>query len=89
MINVPVAATLAITFKEIFIENFVDSEAYIWVVVTLILVYLAAASNYNMMWCAMTDPGIVPARRWPYYVAARYDEPQERLDYYTWFWGVN
>ena len=38
----------------------------------VILVYLDAATNYNMMSCAMTDPGIVPARCWPEYVATKY-----------------
>ena len=72
MINVPVMATLMLTFDEIFVQGFPDNEASIWISLTVILIYLTAASNYNMMWCAMTDPGIVPARSWPDYVAARY-----------------
>ena len=72
MINVPVAATMTLTFNEIFMEGFPDSEAFIWVSLIVVLVYLDAATNYNMMWCAMTDPGIVPARIWPDYVASKY-----------------
>ena len=89
MINVPVVATLYLVFEEIFVEGFPDSESYIWQSLTLVLVYLAAASNFNMMSCAMTDPGIVPARRWPYYVDKKYDEPKEKGDFYTHFWAVN
>ena len=89
MINVPVIVTLSITFKEVFLEGFPNNESYIWIFLTMLLIYLAAASNYNMMVCAMTDPGIIPARRWPYYVAAKYDEPKEKLDFYTKFWQLN
>ena len=37
----------------------------------------------------MTDPGIVPARRWPDYVASKYDEPKDKLDYYYSTFFVN
>ena len=77
------------TFEEIFLEGFPDYEAFIWVSLVVVLVYLTAATNYNMMWCAMTDPGIVPARRWPDYVASKYDEPKEKLDYYYSTFFVN
>ena len=89
MINVPVVATLFITFQEIFVEGFPDWESPLWLSLTLILIYLAVAANYNMMACSMTDPGIVPARRWPEYVADKYDEPREKYDFYTKFWAVN
>lgn len=75
MINIPVGATLAVTYEEIFVEGFADAEAFIWISLVMILVYLTAATNYNMMWCSMTDPGIVPARIWPEYVAKKYDKP--------------
>ena len=89
MINVPVVATLMMTFDEIFVQGFPDNEAFIWVSLTVGLIYLTAASNYNMMWCAMTDPGIVPARRWPDYVAAKYNEPKDKMDFYTKVFFVN
>lgn len=62
MINVPVLLTLVLTFEEIFIEGFPDSESIIWVVVTLLLLYLVAATNYNMLCCSLVDPGIIPSR---------------------------
>ncbi len=90
MINIPVAATLALTCKQIWAGVFLlDLEGYIWRVLTVILVYLAFGSNFNMLKCVMVDPGIVPARRWPDYVSKKYDEPRNRDDYYTQFWAVN
>ena len=53
------------------------------------MLYLTGAVNFNMLACAMTDPGILPARMWPYYVAARYDEPKDRTDYYTQYLALN
>ena len=73
--DIPVVAIPYVTFNEIFVEHFTEDELYIWMGLTAILIYLAAASNYNMMKCSMTDPGILPARRWPYYVAAKYEVP--------------
>ena len=64
MIDVPVIATIGLTFNEIWVVGFPGTEYYIWPIVILGLVYLAAGSNFNMMVCAVTDPGIVPARRW-------------------------
>lgn len=83
MINVPVVATILLTFKEIFIEGFPDEEAFIWMTLIVFLIYLDAATNYNMMACAMTDPGIVPARRWPEYMASKYNAPTNRSEFYT------
>ena len=83
MINVPVVATILLTFKEIFIEGFPDEEAFIWMTLIVFLIYLDAATNYNMMACAMTDPGIVPARRWPEYMASKYNAPTDRSEFYT------
>jgi len=83
MINVPVVATLYLSFDEIWVQGFPDEESFIWYSIVIALLYLAAASNFNMMACAMTDPGIVPARRWENYVAAKYDEPKDKLDFYT------
>merc|ERR1712062_610559 len=101
MINIPVAAILYVTFEEIFIEKFNDDEIYIWTGLAIFLAYLAFATNYNMIKTAMIDPGILPARRWPLHVAAKYDEPppdkpakwesvKHRHDhYYTSAWFVN
>mmetsp|Transcript_35532 Transcript_35532/g.43543 ORF Transcript_35532/g.43543 Transcript_35532/m.43543 type:complete len:115 (+) Transcript_35532:24-368(+) len=73
MINIPVVATIYVTFDEIWIEGFPDSESFTWQSIVLLLVYLTAASNYCMVQTAMTEPGIVPGRRWHEYVAERYD----------------
>ena len=55
MINVPVIGAIALTFNEIFIESFQDWEAAVWQSLTLILIYLTAGANFNMMACSMTD----------------------------------
>ena len=89
MINIPVVATIYLTFDEVWVEGFPDEESFIWRIIVLVLLYLAGASNYCMIWTAMTEPGIVPGRRWPSEVASRYDEPKDKTDYYTWFIGVN
>ena len=83
MINVPVAVTLFLTFEEIWIEGFSGTESNIWQLSVLVMLYLTAVSNYCMMATAMTDPGVVPARRWPEYVSKRYDQPKEKFDFYT------
>lgn len=89
MINVPVAATIYLTFEEVWIEGFPDMESFIWRIIVFVLFYLAAASNYCMISTAMTEPGIVPGRRWHDAVATRYDEPKDKTDYYTWYIGLN
>ena len=89
MINIPVAITLYITFKEIFIESFPDSESFIWQLTVLVVLYLTAMSNYCMVSTAMTDPGVVPGRRWQEYVSERYDQPKDKTDFYTWYLQLN
>lgn len=88
LINVPVALTLALTYEHIFVDGFVDSESLLWILLTLVLMYLVGAVNYNMMGCVLTDPGILPSRHWPNEVSSRYDTPKDH-DFYTWYLQVN
>ena len=45
MINVPVVATLYLSFDEIWVQGFPDEESFIWYSIVIALLYLAAASN--------------------------------------------
>jgi len=89
LIDLPVIATFSVTFNEIWLEVFPDVESFVWPALYLVLVYLTVASNFNMIKTAVTDPGIVPARRWSEDVAARYDEPKDKDDFYTFSLAVN
>ena len=49
MINIPVVATIYLTFDEVWVEGFPDKESFIWRIIVLVLLYLAGASNYCMI----------------------------------------
>ena len=92
MINLPVLATLGVTFNEIFLQEFKDAtaiEVYVWYGAFGLILYLTAGSNYNMVRCATTDPGILPARHWRGYTDEKYSKPKDRTDFYTKVWQVN
>ena len=84
MINLPVLATLGLTFQEIFLDGFDHVEKYVWYGAVGLMVYLTIGANYNMVRCETTDPGILPARRWPGHTDKKYGKADKQArDYYT------
>lgn len=73
------------------LEKTTSIESIAWYSACAVIVYFMVAANYNMVRCETTDPGIIPARKWPSYVDKKYAKPRpgDRSDYYTKVWLVN